>query len=59
MVKIDQNRRSGEMTVARSFNSYQIVISFNTDCVSELWAEKKTNMSPTKDNMVKGMKEVT
>ena len=40
--KIDQNRRGGRMTVAWSFNSYQIVISSNTDCVSELWAEKKT-----------------
>ena len=42
MVKIDQNRRGGGMAVAWSFNSYQIVISSNTDCVSELWAEKKT-----------------
>ena len=36
MVKIDQNRRGGGMAVAWSFNSYQIVISSNTDCVSEL-----------------------
>ena len=57
MVNIDQNRRGGGMAVAWSFNSYQIVISSNTDCVSELWAERKT--SPTKDNMVKGTKEVT
>ena len=57
MVKIDQNRRGGGMAVAWSFNSYQIVISSNTDCVSQLYAEK--NMSPMKDNMVNGTKEVT
>ena len=37
--KIDQNRRGGRMTVAWSFNSYQIVISSKTDCVSELWID--------------------
>ena len=36
MVKIDQNHRGGGMTGARSFDSNQIVISSNTDCVSEL-----------------------
>ena len=36
IVKIDQNHRSGAMTGARSFDSNQINISINTDCVSEI-----------------------
>ena len=36
MVKIEQNHCGGAMTGVQSFDSNQIIISINTDCVSEL-----------------------